>query len=65
LLHEVGGSGTIVDFTDFMDFASEGEDALGGGSLARVYVGENTNVAITGDVFSHNCFSGFSSIGRW
>jgi hypothetical protein len=51
LLHEVGGSSTIVHFTNLVNFAGELKDTLGGGGLTRVYVRENTNVAVQTKIF--------------
>ena len=50
LFHEVHGGGAVVHFTDFVDLAGELENALGGGRLARIDVGENADVAVFGEV---------------
>jgi hypothetical protein len=42
-----------MDFTDFVDFTSKFEYSFGGGGLARIYVSEDSDVAITSKVF-HN-----------
>ena len=46
LLHEVHGGCAVVDLADFVDLAGELENALGGGRLARIDVGENADVAV-------------------
>ena len=46
LLHEVGRRRAIVDLTELMNLAGELQDALGGGGLARVNVGEDPNVPV-------------------
>ena len=45
LLHPVHGSRTVVYFTNLVVHTSVVEDALGGGRLAGIYVGSDTNVA--------------------
>ena len=50
LLHEVHGGGAVVDLADFVNFAGEFENTLGGGGFAGVNVGENADVAIFGEV---------------
>ena len=54
LIHEIGGGGAIMDFTDLMDLAGQLEDALGGRGLARVDVGENADVPVACEV-CHMC----------
>jgi hypothetical protein len=54
LLHEVGGGGTIMDLTHFVDFAGELENAFGGRGLTRINVCENADVAVFGEVFHAN-----------
>ena len=55
LLHEVRGSGTLMDLTDFVDFSGELQDPFGSGGFTRVDVGKDTDVAVACDVFTHNC----------
>ena len=62
LLHEVGGGRAVVHLTDLVDLAGELEDALGGGGLARVHVGEDTDVSVKGEV-CHSCFLVFPGDG--
>ena len=44
LLHEVGGGGTVVHLTDFMDHARVEQDALREGRLARVNMRRNPDI---------------------
>jgi hypothetical protein len=46
LIHEVGGSLTIVHFTDLVDFSGEFQNTLGGGGLTGINMGKNADVPI-------------------
>jgi hypothetical protein len=50
LHHEVGSRGAVVHLADLVDLAGQLEDALGGRGLASVYVRENTDVSLLGEV---------------
>jgi hypothetical protein len=41
------------------------EDALGGGRLTRVYVGKDTDISITRDVFLHKLLLRIQCASRW
>ena len=46
LFHKVSGCCAIVYLTGFVDLTGQLENTLGSGSLARVNVGENTNISV-------------------
>ena len=52
--HEVCRCGTVVDLTDLVNLARELEDALSRGGFSRVYVRENTDVSLLGEVVCHD-----------
>jgi hypothetical protein len=47
--HVVHGGGALVDLTDLVGLAGVVEDPLGGGGLARIDVGHDPDVAVSGD----------------
>ena len=49
LLHPVHDRGAVVDFADLVREAGVEEDALGGGGLAGVHMGDDADVAVAGD----------------
>ena len=50
LLHEIGGSFTVVNFACLVNLACELQDTLGGSSFARINVGKYPDVAVIGKV---------------
>ena len=46
LVHEVRGRRSIVNLANLMDLAGELEDALSCGRLARVHVGEDSDISV-------------------
>ena len=61
LHHEVGGGSPVMDLADLVDLAGQLEDALGGGGLTRIDVGEDTDVSVEGEVCGHGWFLGLPS----
>ena len=55
--HPVHGSSAVVNLADLMSLASVIQDALSGGSLARVDVGHDTNVARIPQINFRHCSS--------
>ena len=55
LLHPVHGSGTFVNFTDFVSLTGVEKDTLGRGGLSGIDVGHDTDVTSQVEVLlSHN-----------
>jgi hypothetical protein len=50
LVHEIGCSGAIVYFTDFVDLAGEFQNTFRGGGLASIHVREYANVSVIAKV---------------
>lgn len=50
LHHKVSRGSTVMHLANFVNFAGELENALRGGGLARVHVGENSDIAILAEV---------------
>jgi len=46
LFHKVRSCGSIVHFTGFMNFTSKLENSFCSGGLARINVGEDTNISV-------------------
>ena len=50
LLHEICGGFAVVNFTGFMNLTGQFQNSFCGGGLARVNVGEDTDIAVLGEV---------------
>ena len=50
LIHEVGGSGSIMHFTQFVNLAGQLEDTFGGRGFSGIHVCENTDISVSGEV---------------
>jgi hypothetical protein len=48
LFHKVSGSGAVMHLTGFVNLAGQLQDTLCSGGLARVNVGEDTNISVMG-----------------
>jgi hypothetical protein len=46
LFHKVGGGGTVVHLTHFVDLPRQFEDTFCGGRFTRIHVGKNSNIPI-------------------
>ncbi len=60
LIHKICGGGSVVNLSHFVDFTSELQNPLGCCGLAGIYVGENTDVSVFGQVC--HCSEGLISV---